>query len=130
MTPANDVAGPYTGRGNANEWGARYAETIRRIMAADLDVIPKHYDRAANLFYPGGQDGLGWSDADQFWLGLRAVRAKRSSVAEEGPARKPFAHGIFFGLTNPKAYPVAVATFTAPRSSEDSGRNEGETHTL
>ena len=48
-----------------------------------------------------------------FWLGLRAVRAKRSSVAEEGPARKPFAHGIFFGLTNPKAYPVAVATFTA-----------------
>ena len=52
-----------------------------------------------------------------FWLGLRAVRAQRSSGAQQGPARQPFAHGIFFGLTNPKAYPVAVATFTALLSS-------------
>lgn len=73
MTPSNDIAGPYRGRGNDNEWGARYADTISHIMAADFDVIPKHYDRAANLFYPGGQDGLGWSDADQFWMGLRAA---------------------------------------------------------
>ena len=51
-----------------------------------------------------------------FWLGLRAVRAQGSS-AQQGPARQPFAHGIFFGLTNPKAYPVAVATFTALLSS-------------
>ena len=48
-----------------------------------------------------------------FWLGLRAVRAQRSNAAQQGPARRPFAHGIIFGLTNPKAYPVAVATFTA-----------------
>lgn len=34
-----------------------------------------------------------------------------------GPARQPFWHGILFGLTNPKAYPVAVATFTALLSS-------------
>ena len=52
-----------------------------------------------------------------FWLGLRAVRAKSGSVARQGPARQPFTHGIFFGLTNPKAYPVAVATFTALLSS-------------
>ena len=52
-----------------------------------------------------------------FWLGLRAVRAQGSSSAQQGPARQPFAHGIFFGLTNPKAYPVAVATFTALLSS-------------
>ncbi len=52
-----------------------------------------------------------------FWLGLRAVRAQRSNVAQQGPARRPFAHGIIFGLTNPKAYPVAVATFTALLSS-------------
>lgn len=52
-----------------------------------------------------------------FWLGLRAVRAQRNSRAQQGPARQPFAHGIFFGLTNPKAYPVAVATFTALLSS-------------
>lgn len=34
-----------------------------------------------------------------------------------GAARQPFWHGILFGLTNPKAYPVAVATFTALLSS-------------
>ena len=73
MTPANDVAGPYDGRGNDNEWGARYADIVGRIMAADLAVIPADYDRAVSLFYPGGQDGFGWSDADQFWMGLRAA---------------------------------------------------------
>ena len=53
-----------------------------------------------------------------FWLGLRAVRAKRSTgETPQGPARQPFWHGILFGLTNPKAYPVAVATFTALLSS-------------
>ena len=53
-----------------------------------------------------------------FWLGLRAVRARRSSdEVPQGPARQPFWHGILFGLTNPKAYPVAVATFTALLSS-------------
>ncbi len=53
-----------------------------------------------------------------FWLGMRAVRAKRSSVeVPQGPARQPFWHGVLFGLTNPKAYPVAVATFTALLSS-------------
>ena len=33
-------------------------------------------------------------------------------------------------LCFPLGKPQTVATFTAPRSSEDSGRNEGETHTL
>lgn len=53
-----------------------------------------------------------------FWLGLRAIRSRRSTGdAPQGPARQPFWHGIMFGLTNPKAYPVAVATFTALLSS-------------
>ncbi|UCR86235.1 LysE family translocator [Pseudomonas chlororaphis] len=53
-----------------------------------------------------------------FWLGLRAIRSQRGSGQEpHGPARQPFWHGILFGLTNPKAYPVAVATFTALLSS-------------
>ncbi|MCU1750568.1 LysE family translocator [Pseudomonas sp. 6D_7.1_Bac1] len=54
-----------------------------------------------------------------FWLGLRAIRSRRSTDddAPQGPARQPFWHGIVFGLTNPKAYPVAVATFTALLSS-------------
>ena len=73
MTPANDVVGPYDRQGNDNEWGTRYADTIRAIMAAEMDVIPRAYDRAANLHYPGGQNGLGWRDADKFWVGLRAA---------------------------------------------------------
>jgi threonine/homoserine/homoserine lactone efflux protein len=53
-----------------------------------------------------------------FWLGWRAVRAQRNNAeVTQGPARQPFWHGILFGLTNPKAYPVAVATFTALLSS-------------
>jgi threonine/homoserine/homoserine lactone efflux protein len=42
---------------------------------------------------------------------------RRSDDQPQGAARQPFWHGILFGLTNPKAYPVAVATFTALLSS-------------
>ncbi|WP_122256199.1 LysE family translocator, partial [Pseudomonas marginalis] len=53
-----------------------------------------------------------------FWLGWRAIRTqRRSGDTPQGAARHPFWHGILFGLTNPKAYPVAVATFTALLSS-------------
>lgn len=53
-----------------------------------------------------------------FWLGWRALRSRPGSAdGERGPVRKPFWHGVVFGLTNPKAYPVAVATFTALLSS-------------
>ncbi|WP_439879346.1 LysE family translocator [Pseudomonas prosekii] len=53
-----------------------------------------------------------------FWLGVRAIRTQRASADQpQGAARQPFWHGILFGLTNPKAYPVAVATFTALLSS-------------
>lgn len=73
LTPATDVAGPYDGRGNDNEWGARLADVLTRIMAADFAVIPAAYDRAVNLFHPGGQDASGHEAADRFWLGLRAA---------------------------------------------------------
>ena len=71
-TPANDVAGPYQGKGNDNEWGARYADILTRIMRADMAAIPEAYDRAANLEYPGGISALSFDGADRFWMGLRA----------------------------------------------------------
>jgi threonine/homoserine/homoserine lactone efflux protein len=48
------------------------------------------------------------------WLGVRALRT-RPAVAGETAAvvRRPVLRGLAFGLTNPKAYPVALATFTA-----------------
>lgn len=73
LTPTNDIEGPYKGRGNDNEWGARLADIVTRIMNADFTVIGKEYDRAAQLEYSGGVTGHGWTDADRFWLGLRAA---------------------------------------------------------
>jgi SnoaL-like domain len=72
-TPDRDIDGGYHGRGNDHPIGQRYAEILTRIMSADLAAIPESYDRACQLEFPGGATGHGWSDADQFWLGLRAA---------------------------------------------------------
>ena len=72
-TPSIDVAGPYQGTGNDNAWGQKYADILQRIMAADFTVIPKEYDRAAQLEYPGGHAALSHDGADRFWMGLRAA---------------------------------------------------------
>ena len=48
------------------------------------------------------------------WLGARAVGARRRDPdAPVAAVRRPLLRGLAFGLTNPKGYPVAVATFTA-----------------
>src|SRR4051812_2684785 len=47
------------------------------------------------------------------WLGYRALTFRRSGASTPARTRRPFRHGIVFGMTNPKAYPVAIATFTA-----------------
>ena len=73
MTPDNDRVGPYRGQGNDNEWGARLADIIGRIMAADMSVIPDQYDRACHLGYAGGITDHGIGPADRFWMGLRAA---------------------------------------------------------
>jgi hypothetical protein len=70
--PENDVSGPYTGRGNDDEWGARYADILTRMMAAEFSVVPKEYDRAVQAALPGGETALSHDGVDGFWLGLRA----------------------------------------------------------
>lgn len=92
--PENDIEGPYKGRGNDNDWGHRLADVLRRIMAADFAVIPKSYDRAASLFYPGGQETHSHDGADRFWMGLRASfpNAKFSihhQIGREDPMMPP-----------------------------------------
>jgi len=72
LTPATDQPGPYKGRGNANEWGAKYADILTRIMGADMAVIPAEYDRAVQSEYPGGTTGHSHAPVDRFWMGLRA----------------------------------------------------------
>ena len=72
FTPEADVVGPYSGRGNDNAAGARYADLLTRMMAADMAAVPDVYDRAAQLDLPGGVTAHGWDAADRFWLGLRS----------------------------------------------------------
>ncbi|HBK05411.1 MAG TPA: lysine transporter LysE [Acetobacteraceae bacterium] len=48
------------------------------------------------------------------WLGVRSATARRQAdgtVSTE--PKKPLLRGLAFGLSNPKAYPVAAAMFTA-----------------
>ena len=73
FTPERDVPGPYSGRGNDDEWGQAYADLVSRIMAGEFDVIPRYYDRACALHFPGGVDTSGRAEADRFWMGLRAA---------------------------------------------------------
>lgn len=72
FTPANDLPGPYKGNGNDNEWGEKFADILKRLVASDPSVIPGEYDRACQLEYPGGVAGHSHADADTFWAGLRA----------------------------------------------------------
>jgi len=67
-----DKQGPYIGKGNDNEWGQRLADTLTRIMGADIAVIHHAYDRAAHLEYPGGETCESYTGAEEFWMGLRA----------------------------------------------------------
>lgn len=73
FTPALDQPGPYLGRGNEDEWGARHEDLVRRIMRGDLAAIPTVCDRALQAEMPGGVTGHGWEAWDRFWLGLRAA---------------------------------------------------------
>jgi len=73
LTPTNDMAGPYKGRGNDNEWGQRHADLLIRIMGADMAAVGTEYDRAAQVCYPGGIEGNGMAPVDTFWMGLRAA---------------------------------------------------------
>lgn len=47
------------------------------------------------------------------WLGWQALRSPGDGTGNPIGAVHPARTGLLFGLTNPKAYPVAVAMFTA-----------------
>ena len=70
--PEADRPGPYAGRGNDDEWGARYADVLTRIMGAELSVIAQEYDRACQLEYAPGTSGSSHEFAARFWTELRA----------------------------------------------------------
>ena len=67
-----DQPGPYTGKGNQNEWGERFVGILERIMNSDSSVFRSEYDRGCHLEYPGGISGHSYNDAEEFWMGLRS----------------------------------------------------------
>ena len=72
LTSSNYIEGPYKGRGNDNEWGHKYANTINKIMSSELSIIKSDYDRAIHGEYPGQTLARGWHEVDRFWIGLRS----------------------------------------------------------
>ena len=72
FTPDADVDGGYHGRGNDNEWGERYAETLTRIMDKDFAHILTDYDRAIVGEYAGAHQAIGREAVSRFWVGLRS----------------------------------------------------------
>jgi len=73
FTPTADVPGPYAGWGNDNAWGARYADTLRRIMDKDFTHVLQSHDRAAVGEFPGAQSVLGARAISEMWLRLRSA---------------------------------------------------------
>lgn len=47
------------------------------------------------------------------YLGLKAVLTRKNAKPSSIGAHRPLLTGVMFGLTNPKAYPVSTAMFTA-----------------
>lgn len=72
LTLESDISGPYTGKGNDNEWGQKLSDSLTRMMNAEFSVIASTYDRACHLEYPGGVSAHGREAVDAFWLGLRS----------------------------------------------------------
>ena len=72
FTPAIDVEGPYKGRGNDNEWGARLSDILTRMMNKDFAVIRVEYDRAVQTEHPAATTVHSWAGTEALWMGLRA----------------------------------------------------------
>ena len=72
FSPATDIAGPYQGTGNDDEWGQAYADILTSLMVGDSSVVHARYDRAAQAAYPLHQTAHGYADITAFWAELRA----------------------------------------------------------
>ncbi|GLS21294.1 lysine transporter LysE [Labrys miyagiensis] len=64
------------------------------------------------------------------YLGVRAITTHKDGKAAVIGADRPLLNGVLFGLTNPKSYPVAFATFGALVAPYGSAITWGETPAL
>ena len=67
-----------------------------------------------NLTGPLVFEALGFAcGAYLFWLGGRAALTRADAAPMVIGSQRPLTTGVLFGLSNPKAYPVSLAMFTA-----------------
>jgi hypothetical protein len=111
LRPDTDIPARYHGQGNDNAWGHTLGDMLSRIMAAEVSVIARHYDRAAELAYPGGETGSGHLAAERFWLALRASFPS---------ARFSVAHVV--GMEDPPEPPRAAVRWTLQGRHDGWGR--------
>lgn len=102
FSPRMDVTGPYTGKGNDNKWGEKYANILQKMMESNFSIVPKAYDRACQLEYPNGKSEINHNAVDEFWMSLRSSfpSAKFSidhQIGREDPLMPPRA-AIRFSL--------------------------------
>ena len=62
-----------TATGNDNAWGARYADSLGRIMQGDFAHVRTAWDRAAIGDFPGARSLTGAAAIADAWLGLRSA---------------------------------------------------------
>lgn len=73
FTPAIDLPGPYTARGNDHPLGQRLADILTGIMSHDIAVIGRTYDRAVHVWHPGSVTGWGRPFAEAQWMQFRTA---------------------------------------------------------
>ena len=73
FTPEIDLPGPYKARGNGHPLGQRLGDILTRIMAKDVAVIGREYDRAVHVYHPGDVTGWGIRFAEAQWLQFRTA---------------------------------------------------------
>lgn len=126
FTPEQDVAGPYAGRGNDSEWGARLEGILRALMDHDFAVIGREHDRAVRTEHPGARGGWGRAFAETEWMRLRAAFPRAAFqvhhvIGREDPRQPPRAavrwsltgtHDGFGRWGEPTGAPVHVMGIT------------------
>ncbi|SHJ27118.1 ester cyclase [Wenxinia saemankumensis] len=117
--PRDDVQGPYRGRGNDSEWGARLAAILTRIMDKDIAVIGEAYDRAVRTEHPSATGGWGTGFAETSWMRLRssfpgAEFAIHHAIGRDDPMMPPRA-AIRWSLTGAHS---GYGRFGAPTGTE------------
>ena len=117
--PADDVQGPYTGRGNDNPWGERLASILTRMMDKDFAVIRAEYDRAVRVEHWGARGGWSWDFAETEWMRLRssfptAAFEVHHRIGRSDPAM-PHRAAVRWSLTGPHA---GAGTFGPPSGAE------------